>query len=133
MLLDIHSPLLDKCKIKEPDVIELSALAAMLHSFYSGIENIFKRVAKELDGEFPKGEAWHRKILELMTKANDRRKNLISSELGERLKVYLDFRHMFRNAYTFNLRWEKMKEPVMDAESTLKMLEMELDQIFADV
>lgn len=47
-LLDDHRPLLEKCVRAEPNRIELSALAAMLHSFYSGVENIFKRVVVEL-------------------------------------------------------------------------------------
>jgi hypothetical protein len=31
--------------------IELAALAAALHSFYTGVENIFKRLVAEVDGE----------------------------------------------------------------------------------
>ena len=36
--------LLTKCRDTPPTEIELSALAATLHSFYTGVENIFKRV-----------------------------------------------------------------------------------------
>ena len=50
-----------------PDDIELSALAAMLHSFYNGIENIFKRVTAELDDRLPGGEFWHRELMDCMT------------------------------------------------------------------
>jgi hypothetical protein len=39
-LLDGCKPLFDLCKIKEPDFIELSAAAMLLHSFYNGIENM---------------------------------------------------------------------------------------------
>ena len=37
--------LLTQCRDTPPTEIELSALAATLHSFYTGVENIFKRVA----------------------------------------------------------------------------------------
>jgi hypothetical protein len=37
----------------EPDFVELSALATMLHSFYTGIENIFKRISLEIDDNIP--------------------------------------------------------------------------------
>jgi hypothetical protein len=37
--------LLARCRTTAPTEIELSALAALLHSFYTGVENIFKRVA----------------------------------------------------------------------------------------
>ena len=66
-LLRTHQPLLDKCRNTSPNQIELSALAAMLHSFYTGIENIFKRVAVEMDGGPPAGEIWHRLLLDSMT------------------------------------------------------------------
>lgn len=50
-------PLLSQCQETVPNEIELSALAATLHSFYTGIENLFKRVAVELDGQPAHGEA----------------------------------------------------------------------------
>jgi hypothetical protein len=63
-LLETHPPLLRKCLKIKPDHIELSALAAMLHAFYTGIENILKRVSVELDGNPPTGEFWHRQLLD---------------------------------------------------------------------
>jgi hypothetical protein len=47
-LLETFRPLIERSAVSPPDDIELSALAAMLHSFYNGFENIFKRVAAEL-------------------------------------------------------------------------------------
>ena len=46
-----------KCPTTAPTEIELSALAALLHSFYTGVENVFKRVAMELDGEPVRGDS----------------------------------------------------------------------------
>ena len=43
----------------------------------------------------------------------------------------MQFRHLFRHAYIFNLRWEMMKTLVVDCEPTLKLLEDELDRFFA--
>ncbi len=54
---------------------------------------------------------------------------MISRELAERLSEYLDFRHFFRHAYTFDLRREKMRGLVVDCESILHRLEAEL-QLF---
>ncbi|MFZ1074316.1 MAG: hypothetical protein WAO21_12895 [Verrucomicrobiia bacterium] len=45
LLSGIHG-LLAKCRTTAPTEIELSALAALLHSFYTGVENIFKRVGR---------------------------------------------------------------------------------------
>ena len=129
-LLQTHHPLLEKCSHIKPDAIERSALAAMLHSFYTGIENIFKRVAVEIDGDPPKGEIWHRQLLDRMSHPDKQRPAVISEELRNKLSTYLEFRHVFRHAYTFELRWEKMAELVLDGEKTFAQLESEIRQFF---
>jgi len=130
-LLDDHEPLLVKCRTAEPDRIEISALAAMLHAFYSGIENIFKRVAIETDDGFAQGAGWHKRLLESMTSAATRRGPVLSKELAEDLRAYLDFRHVFRQAYTFQLRWARMAPLVFDCRLVFDRLESELD-LFVD-
>ena len=55
LLLSTHEVLLRRLAHTAPDAIELSALAAMLHSFYSGIENVLKRVSVEIDHVPPTG------------------------------------------------------------------------------
>jgi hypothetical protein len=119
-------PLLSKCHSTTPDEIELSALAAALHSFYTGVENIFKRVAVELDGESLGGDAWHRQLLQRM-KTAAHRPALLSDELHDSLLEYLRFRHVFRHAYSFDLDWRKMSPLVLRLEDTFCQLENALD------
>ena len=97
LVLGMHE-LLAKCRTTVPTEIELSALAALLHSFYTGIENIFKRVAVELDGEPVRGDFWHRELLLRMKSPTAHRPALLSEELHDSLNEYLRFRHVFRNA-----------------------------------
>ncbi|HEY9420968.1 MAG TPA: hypothetical protein VIW92_06120 [Thermoanaerobaculia bacterium] len=125
-LIEIHRPLLLKCRTEEPNAIELSALAAMLHSFYTGIENLFRRVALEVDGALLRGDAWHRRLLQQMTEAGEKRPSLISAGLYERLHPYLQFRHVFRNSYSFQLRWDKMRPLVLGCEETFTTLRIEM-------
>ena len=40
---------------------------------------------------------------------------------------YLRFRHVFRNAYSFDLDWQKMSPLVLRLEETFKMLEKALN------
>lgn len=130
-LLDTHRSLLEKVRHSAPNDIELSALAAILHSFYTGIESIFKRIALEIDDSFPSGEFSHSNLLRQMTQSADRRPAVISEELRRRLRDYLDFRHVFRHAYTFELKWRKMSDLVLHCEETLDSLELELGQFFS--
>jgi len=126
LLSGIHG-LLAQCRTTTPTDIELSALAATLHSFYTGIENIFKRVAMELDGEPVRGDAWHRELLLRMKTATGRRPALLSEELHDTLNEYLRFRHVFRNAYSFDLDWRKMSPLVLRLEDTFQKLENALE------
>lgn len=121
-----HSRILESPENHEPDQIELSALAAFLHTFYCGIENCFRRIVIELGDNLPTGEAWHRQLLHLMTYATESRPHVISDELHEQLLGYLRFRHLFRNLYLMQLEWEEMKHLVIEAEDTMSKLGSEL-------
>ena len=127
-LLEVHQPLLSKCANEAPNEIEVSALAAMLHSFYTGIENIFKRIVLESGGALPSGEAWHRELLDAMSNS-DQAPAIISILVRNRLRNYLRFRHVFRQAYSFDLHWDKMTSLVLECDETLHLLEAELSDL----
>jgi hypothetical protein len=78
----------------------------------------------------PGGESWHKELLDSMTDATGNRNALLSPQLRGRLKEYMEFRHVFRHAYTFDLRWDRMKTLVLGCEETLQLVERELDQFF---
>ncbi len=128
-LLDVHRPLLGKCVNEAPNEIEISALAAMLHSFYTGIENIFKRIVLESGGVLPSGEAWHRELLDMMSFPVQTSPAVITTPFRDRLREYLRFRHVFRQAYSFELHWNKMTSLVLGCEETLRLLEAELGNL----
>ncbi len=118
-LLATYRPLLGRCESEAPDGIELAALAAMLHSFYNGVENLLKRVAVETGEGLPTGDVWHRRLLDQMARATDARPAVLTEDLRSTLRLYLDFRHVFRHSYTFDLRWDKMREAVLDCGAAL--------------
>jgi len=68
-----------------------------------------------------------------MTRPGAFRPLVISERLRESLRGYLDFRHVFRQAYTFELRWQRMAVLVRNCEETLRVLERELDVFVAAI
>ena len=132
-LVEVHRPLLSKCTSTPPDAIELSALASMLHSFYTGMENLFKRIEILVDGKSWHGKTWHTQLLNSMAKPGQNRPAVISESLRVQLRTYLDFRHVFRHAYSFELRWDKMAPLVSECENTLQLLHVELDDFLKKI
>lgn len=129
-LVDLNSPLLEKAAKQDPTSVELLAIAAILHSFYSGIENMFKRITKEIDQGLPEGPKWHKDLLASMMRSNDRRKAAISQDLGKKLEDYLGFRHTFRNLYSYDLKWSQLKPLAMNMRRVLDQLQAEIREFF---
>lgn len=130
-LFEAYQAAINKSSRLEPDFIELSALATMLHSFYTGVENIFKRIALEIDGDIPSGYTSHSDLLTAMVRSTASRPPVISEELHLRLSAYLSFRHVFRHAYSFQLEWDKMRDLVLQSQATWQQLQTELDRFFS--
>ena len=108
-----------------PSFLETRAAGSILHDFYSGIEKIFRRIAARIDRDIPSDEDWHTELLIRMSMSIDNvRPPVISVELKERLGEYLRFRHLFRNIYGFELKWERCK--------TLGMTMMEILKTFTE-
>jgi hypothetical protein len=112
-LLKDYEPLLKRTEAQRPDIIEIGSLAMLLHSFYNGLENMFTRIARKVDGQLPEGEGWHRQLLRQMASETERRKLVVLSEgTCQDLEEYLGFRHFSRHAYAFDLDWELMEDLV---------------------
>jgi hypothetical protein len=63
--LDSVKPLLDLCGIKEPDVIEMTAAAQVLHSFYNGVESVILLIFKNMNEKLPNDLKWHKTLFEM--------------------------------------------------------------------
>lgn len=123
--------LLDKSGVEEPDIVERVALGSVLHSFYTGVEGIFLTVAKRVDEQVPTGARWHRDLLDQMATPTGLRGVLISEETKKVLREYLAFRHFFRQAYAYVLRWEEMSDLVKRLVSTWRQARAEIE-VFLD-
>lgn len=130
-LFEIYHPLIARVEDRPPDFVELPALATVLHSFYTGIENLFKRITLACGDPMPGGPSSHQTLLDAMVEAGPQRPAVISPSMRDTLDAYRDFRHMFRHAYGFILDWSRMAPLVRDAEDTWSRLDVEL-QAFLD-
>lgn len=52
----------------EPERMLVYAAGAVLHSFYTGVEKAFLHLAPALNGGAPRDPAWHRRLLEQMSR-----------------------------------------------------------------
>jgi hypothetical protein len=116
-----------------PDLLELTAFASVLHSFYNGIENILLTIAKNIDKKIPSDSNWHKSLLLQMTKENKSRKPVLSGEMRNELKKYLTFRHFFRHAYAFHLEWEELKKLVKPIRLVWEKFKSEISSFLSTI
>jgi len=109
-LFSTYQELLDQARQRPPNLIEMTAIASVLHSFYNGIENIFLSIARGVDHHVPTGDQWHRDLLVQMSREMENRPLIISIELARALSNYLGFRHSYRHSYSFILQWTELQE-----------------------
>lgn len=107
-LVSKSSILLNKCKIQEPDFVELNAIGSILHSYYNGLESIFKLIHKASCGSALSSTMWHSELFTYMFEKNENGDNVLTEDLKIPLKDYLGFRHVFRHSYGYELDWERL-------------------------
>ena len=109
-LMDEYSDFLHKYS-DHMDVYLLRVKASFMADFYSGIEKIFNIIVEELNGGAPRGEGWHKRLLHTMSlETKGIRPAVISNRLYMDLLKFLGFRHVFRQAYGFQLDKVKLEE-----------------------
>lgn len=121
-LLATYADLLKRVRQRDPDTVEIAAVATVLHSFYNGLENIFMTVAKGIDESVPSGGQSHRDLLLQVSRKSGLRETLIKKETANKLGEYLGFRHFYRHSYSFVIDWQELKK-LVDA----------LDQVWLEV
>ena len=105
----------------------LAAAALDLHGFYAGLERLFELIAEDIDRAHPGGSHWHRDLLAQMALEIEQvRPAVLAPETSAALADYLDFRHIVRNVYTFNLRPERVTDLVRGLRPTFELVRRDL-------
>jgi len=131
VLFESYADLLKQMEKSVPNLVELTAIASVLHSFYNGLENIFLSIAKGIDTNVPTSAQWHRDLLSQMIAASEKRSAVLSAETFNLLKEYLGFRHFFRHSYSFFMEWEELEKLVKPVAGVWTKTKNEL-QLFVD-
>ncbi|MDE0396534.1 MAG: hypothetical protein OXL96_01890 [Candidatus Poribacteria bacterium] len=97
---------IDVLPVQAREFIE-NTIATDLADVYRGVENIFLRIAREVDMHVPRGSRWHKNLLAQMTEQRPERPPVISENTFLQLEELLDFRHKVNNIYGKELRYEK--------------------------
>lgn len=109
-----------------------TTIAKNLVDCYRGMENIFRRIALDVDLHIPDGSRWHKELLTQMTEPQaERRPPVISQETFEILGELLEFRQVFNNIYGEELAYERTEKNAKQIGELFSNLSTELDAFIA--
>jgi len=131
-LISDAKPLLDLCELKEPDFIQITAAAQVLHSFYNGIEGVVILYFKNTGEVLPNDTRWHKTLFEMIFGKNAKENKLINDKIKEKLEKYLLFRHYIRHAYTSELIWEEFKPLVNGLREIWEKIKIDFEKLLND-
>jgi predicted nucleotidyltransferase len=125
----------DLSSLKEPPTqLEMNGLASYLHQYYTAIEGIFRRIAINIDNSLPTGEKSHLDLLTQMSSdISNVRKAVINPQQYQILKEYLGFRHFFRHAYGYQLRWAEIRLKLMIMPENFAELKINIEELLTSL
>lgn len=103
---------------RDPTVREKTAAGAFLAQFYTGIENILKRICHFNAIAIPTGDTWHIDLFKHFCKPGYGPLPVLFDEsLASDMAPFRKFRHVVYHGYGFQLDWSRMKEGIESVEN----------------
>ncbi len=94
-----------------PLMREKIAAAAFMAQFYSGIENVLKRISHFYSVSLPSGDTWHIDLFKRFCEPPYQPlPALFDESLALSLAPYRKFRHVVYHSYVFQVDWDRMQE-----------------------
>lgn len=86
-----------------------AGIASYVHSFYTGCEHIFRSISEFFENELD-STRWHADLLKRMRlEIPGVRPRVLSDAMAAELDLYRGFRHVFREAYGYELDWRRLR------------------------
>ena len=105
----------------------IESAALHLQSFYTAVEQIFTRIADNINGMMPDSETWHVDLLrQMIYEIPGTRPPILRKETHDLLDELRAFRHRVRNLYTYQLNPDRVKELVKGLSQTYNSLSVDL-------
>lgn len=112
---------------REPTVREKTAAAAFMAQFYSGIENILKRISRFHNISLPSGDTWHIDLFKRFCMPPFKPLPLLFDEsLSSAIAPFRKFRHVVYHGYGFQIDWYRMKEGVENIDEVFSIFKTKL-------
>ena len=117
---------------RNPTTREVAAAAAFLADFYTGVENILKRISRCYGVALPVGEDWHVELFGRFCEPGFQGLPIIfDSEQKRSFARYRSFRHVIRHGYSLQLDWEQMAEGVKKVNDAYVPFRARLHSLFS--
>lgn len=109
------------------------ATAAAVENVYGGVEEILKSIAANIDESLPRGDQWHRELLDQMAVDVDARPALMTAELRDQLDELRQFRHLVRHRYGSELEPARVEAMYRLCEAALAEFESQFTRLGAEL
>jgi hypothetical protein len=116
---------------RKPTTREVAAAAAFLADFYTGVENILKRISRCYGVAMPLGEDWHMELFNRFCEPEFYGLPIIFDHQQKKVfAAYRSFRHVMHHGYAMQLDWERMAEGVKQVNAAYTPFRAKLQALF---
>jgi hypothetical protein len=109
MLIQELQKIINTQELNDPDIVLKTATSSFMAQYYTGIENILKRISKYFSVPLPKSDSWHYELFSsFCNPSTSPLPVLFSDDIKNEMNELRKFRHRFHHGYSFTLEWNEL-------------------------